>query len=82
MAKKAATVKKPECTQSVDQKKNLVEAIVTVRTLQDFIAERGGLDAALGTVSRVADLVAMTGSFADLKAAMEIVGGTNVPAAS
>ncbi len=79
MAKKAAAVKKPEGTTSTDHSKQLVEAIVTVRTLQDFIHERGGLEAALGTVTRVADLVCMTGSFNDLKSALEIVGREAAP---
>jgi hypothetical protein len=81
MAKKAA-IKKPEgVTSPSDHSKQLVEAIVTVRTLQDFIKERGGLDTALGTVTRVADLVTMTGSFEDLKAALEIVGREATPTA-
>ena len=74
MAKKAAATKKPEGTSTIDHTKQLVEAIATVRTLQDFIKERGGLEAALSTVTRVADMVCMTGSFADLKEALEIVG--------
>ena len=61
MAKKAAVVKKPEVPSPSDKTKNLVEAIVTVRNLQDFIKDRGGLEAALGTVTRVGDLVALTG---------------------
>ena len=81
MAKKAAAAKKPEGATS-NHSKHLVEAIVTVRTLQDFIHERGGLEAALGTVTRVADLLAMTGSFNDLKSALEIVGGEATPSAS
>jgi hypothetical protein len=79
MAKKAAAAKKPEGTTSSDHSKQLVEAIVTVRTLQDFIHERGGLEPALGTVTRVADLVSMTGSFNDLKSALEIVGRESSP---
>ena len=46
MAKKAAVVKKPEVAAPPDKTKNLVEAIVTVRNLQDFIKDRGGLEAA------------------------------------
>jgi hypothetical protein len=77
---KRVSAKKPECaTAAVDHTKQLVEAIATVRTLQDFIKERSGLEAALGTVTRVADLVCMTGSFADLKAALEIVGREEAP---
>ncbi len=81
MAKKAAVVKKPEVASPSDKTKNLVEAIVTVRNLQDFIKDRGGLEAALGTVARVSDLVALTGGFAELKAALEIVGQESAPAA-
>jgi hypothetical protein len=74
MAKKAAVAKKPEAASASDHHKQLVAAIATVRSLQDFIKERGGLEAALGTVTRVDDLVKMTKSFADLRAALEIVG--------
>jgi hypothetical protein len=80
MAKKVTTTKKPEGAQTTDQSKQLVEAIVTVRSLQDFIKERGGLEAALATVTRVADMVCMTGSFGDLKSALEIVGREEAPA--
>ncbi len=80
MAKKAAAVKKPEVPSSVNKTKNLVEAIVTVRNLQDFIKDRGGLEPALSTVARVGDLVALTGGFAELKEALEIVGRENTPA--
>jgi hypothetical protein len=80
MAKKTAVVKKPEGVSPTDKTKNLVEAIVTVRNLQDFIKDRGGLEAALGTVTRVGELVALTGSFAELKEALEIVGRENTPA--
>jgi len=82
MAKKAAVVKKPEVSSTASTKsQNLVEAIVTVRNLQDFIKDRGGLEAALGTVTRVGDLIALTGGFVELKAALEIVGRENTPAA-
>ena len=81
MAKKAAVVKKPEVLTPSTKSQNLVEAIVTVRNLQDFIKDRGGLEAALGTVTRVGDLIALTGGFAELKAALEIVGRENTPAA-
>ena len=74
MAKKATVVKKPEASAQADKTKNLVEAIVTVRSLQDFIKDRGGLEAALGTVNRVSDLVALTGGFTELKVALDIVG--------
>ncbi len=80
MAKKAAVAKKPEVPSQANKTQNLVEAIVTVRNLQDFIKDRGGLEPALSTVARVADLVAMTGGFAELKAALEIVGRESTPA--
>ena len=80
MAKKAAVAKKPEASAQADKTKNLVEAIVTVRNLQDFIKDRGGLEAALDTVTRVGDLVALTGGFAELKTALEIVGREGAPA--
>ncbi len=80
MAKKAAVAKKPEVAVSSDKTKNLREAIITVRNLEDFIKDRGGLEAALGTIARVGDLVALTGGFAELKEALEIVGRENIPA--
>ena len=80
MAKKAA-VKKLEGAPAQDQSKsNLVETIALVRTLEDFIQERGGLEAALGTVTRVSDLICMTGGVANLKEALEIVGRKEAPA--
>ena len=82
MAKKAAVVKKPEVPSPAAKTQSLVEAIVTVRSLQDFIKDRGGLDAALGIVTRVGDLIDLTGGFAQLKEALEIVGRENPPAAS
>jgi len=82
MAKKTTVAKKPEGSSPSTKNQNLVEAIVTVRNLQDFIKERGGLEAALGTVTRVGDLIGLTGGFAELEAALEIVGGENPPAAS
>jgi hypothetical protein len=80
MAKKVPVVKKPEVACCSDKTQTLVEAIVTVRNLQDFIKDRDGLEGALGTVTRVGDLVAMTGGFAELKAALEIVGRESSPA--
>ncbi len=81
MAKKVATVKKPEVPAAPATTKVSVEAIVAVRTLDSFIKDRGGLEAALGTVSRVGDLVALTGGFDELKAALEIVGRETAPVA-
>ena len=75
MAKKKAVVPvKPEPQKPSNSTAKLVEAIVTVRNLQDFIRDRGGLDAAVGTVTRVSDLVTLTGGFDELKAALEVVG--------
>lgn len=58
----------------------LVEAIVTVKHLQDFVKCQGSLEKALGEVAKVAELVAMTGGFAQLKQALEIVGREETPA--
>jgi hypothetical protein len=74
MAKKTPVVKKPEVAAPADKAKVWVEAIVAVRNLDSFIKDRGGLEGALATVSRVGDLVALTGGFEELKAALEIVG--------
>jgi hypothetical protein len=58
----------------------LVEAIVTVKHLQDFVKNQGSLEKALGEVAKVAELVGMTGGFAQLKQALEIVGQEETPA--
>ena len=52
----------------------LVEAIVTVKHLQDFVKSQGGLEKALSEVAKVSELVEMTGGFGPLKQALEIVG--------
>jgi hypothetical protein len=52
----------------------LVEAIVTVKHLQDFVKGQGGLEKALSEVAKVSELVEMTGGFGQLKQALEIVG--------
>jgi hypothetical protein len=70
MAKKVPAPK----AQAADSSQHLVHAIVTVRSLQDFIQTHGGLDKALAAVVRVHDLITMTGSIDQLKQAMEIVG--------
>jgi hypothetical protein len=70
MAKKALAAKKPAaagCTQ-------LIEAIATVKQLQDFVKEHGTLEKALATAVRVHGLIEMTGGFPQLKEALEIVG--------
>jgi hypothetical protein len=66
--KKPAVEKAPECTNK------LIDAIVAVRHLQDFIKENGGLEKAVGVVARVEELVKLTGSFEQLKEALAIVG--------
>jgi hypothetical protein len=77
MAKKPAVAKKPtvECT------KQLVEAIVTVKSLQDFIAGNGGVDQAIEAAARVQKLIELTGGFDELNLALKIVGGEPAPAA-
>jgi hypothetical protein len=70
MAKKVPAPKKP----AADNTKQLVEAIATVKHLQDFIKEHGSVDKALGAVSRVCGLVELTGGIGQLKQALEIVG--------
>jgi hypothetical protein len=61
--------------------KQLVDAIVTVKQLQAFIKDRGGLAAALENVNRVRQLVQLTGGFDPLTQALEIVGQEPGPAA-
>ena len=76
MAKKApAAPKKPvaDCT------KQLVDAIVTVKQLQDFVKEHGNLENSLNAVNRVYGLIELTGGIAQLKQALEIVGKETAP---
>jgi hypothetical protein len=70
MAKKTSATK-PESTDSSQQ---LVHAIMTVRSLQDFIRDHGGLDNAVAAVVRVHGLIQMTGGVEQLQQALEIVG--------
>ena len=70
MAKKAPTPKKP----TADHSKCLIDAIATVKQLQDFVQEHGGVEKALAAVARVQGLVEMTDGFCQLKQALEIVG--------
>ena len=73
MAKKAvAAPKKPEASAP---NKQLVDAIITVKSLQDFIQQHGGVSQALSAVSGVQKLVELTGSFNALTQALSIVGG-------
>ena len=74
MAKKAAVAQKPATPAKPDRTQVLVDAIVTVRHLQGFIQQHGGLDGALTAVTRVDELVKLTGSFDSLKTALGIVG--------
>jgi hypothetical protein len=68
MAKKAPPPKKAEGSQQ------LIEAIATVKQLQDFVKEHGNVERAIATATRVNGLIEMTGSFQQLKQALEIVG--------
>lgn len=77
MAKKAAAVIKP---QADDSTKQLVDAIITVRNLQEFIREHGEVQKSLDAVGRVQKLVEMTGGFEQLQQALSIVGRENAPA--
>ena len=71
MAKKSTPAKKPtsECT------KQLVDAIVTVKNLQDFIQAHGGVEKAVEAVARVKKMIDLTGGFEELNQALAIVGG-------
>jgi hypothetical protein len=75
MAKKTPAVKKP----ATDGAKQLVDAIATVKQLQDFIRQHGGLEKALAAALRVHELIALTGGIDQLKQALEIVGKEAAP---
>jgi len=75
MAKKAPAAKK----KVADGTQQLVEAIATVKHLQDFIAAHGGLEKALEVVAGVYALTRLTGGFDQLKQALEIVGKVAAP---
>jgi hypothetical protein len=75
MAKRPVAAKKPEA----DRGQPLIDAIVTVRHLQDFIQEHGSLEQAQGAVARVLKLIELTGSFDQLKQALDIVGKEEKP---
>jgi hypothetical protein len=70
MAKKTLAPKKP----ATDSPKNLIDAIATVKQLQDFVKEHGTVERALAAAVRVHGLIEMTGGFDQLKQALEIVG--------
>jgi hypothetical protein len=76
MAKKTAAAKKPVAGGS----QQLIDAIATVKQLQDFVKEHGTAEKALAAAIRVHGLIQMTGGFEQLKQALEIVG--QEPAAS
>lgn len=78
MPKKVAATKRP----GPDSSKQLVDAIVTVKHLQDFIKEHGGLEKAVEAVNRVYELIELTGGFDELKQALTIVGGEGQEEAS
>lgn len=76
MTKKAPAPKKQPAESS---SKQLVDAIVTVRHLQDFIKEHGSLEKSLEAMGRVHKLIELTGGFEQLKQALEIVGKEPAP---
>ncbi len=71
MAKKAPIAKKP----TAESSQCLIDAIATVKQLQDFVGEHGGVERALAAAARVNGLIEMTGGYCQLKRALEIVGG-------
>jgi hypothetical protein len=68
--------KTPAPAKKTDGSQNLIDAIATVKQLQDFVGEHGTVEKALAAVVRVQGLVEMTGGFESLKQALEIVGQT------
>ena len=75
MAKKTPAAKKP----ATESSKQLIDAIATVKQLQDFVNEHGTVEKALAAAVRVQGLIEMTGSFHPLKQALEIVGKEPAP---
>ena len=73
MAKKTPVPTKPTTGNS----KQLIEAIATVKQLQDFVREHGTTEKALAAAVRVHGLIEMTGGFDQLKEALDIVGQEN-----
>ena len=63
-----------------DSCKQLIDAIATVRQLQDFIKEHRTLESTLATVAGVRGMIELTGGFDQLKQALEIVGKEETPA--
>ncbi len=74
MAKKTPTPRKT----TPDSCKTLIDAIATVKQLQDFVKEHGSVEKALAAAVRVHGLIEMTGGFDQLKQALEIVGQESV----
>jgi hypothetical protein len=83
MVKKAPAAKKvaDEGPKQSDSTKQLVDAIITVKSLQAFIAEHGTLEKALAAVACMQNLIQMTGGFDQLRQALEIVVQQDQPAA-
>jgi hypothetical protein len=75
VAKKAAAAAKS----TPDSTKQLIDAIIAVKRLQDFIREHGGLEKSLEAVGRVRELMELTGGFDTLRQALETVGKENAP---
>jgi hypothetical protein len=75
MAKKTPAPK----TTTTGSSKQLLDAIATVKKLQDFIKEHGTPEKALAAAVRVHCLIEMTGGFDHLKQALEIVGQEAAP---
>jgi hypothetical protein len=75
MAKNTPAAKKTTAGGS----KQLIDAIATVKQLQDFVKEHGTVEKALAAAVRVHGLIEMTGGFDQLKQALEIVGKEAVP---
>ena len=76
MAKKVSVVKQPV----PDSTKQLIDAIVAVKRLQEFIRDHGSLEKSLQAVAHVHELTLLTGGFDALKQALETVGGDAAPA--
>jgi hypothetical protein len=64
---------------TADHSKCLIDAIATVKQLQDFVAQHGTVESALAAATRVHGLIQMTGGFDQLKQALEIVGQEATP---
>ena len=75
MAKKPPAPKK----QTPGSSQQLIDAIATVKQLQDFIKEHGTLENTLAAVVRVHGLIELTGGFEQLKQALEVVGQQAAP---